>query len=125
MLKQTLKTLFLCFAAMILTTRIAFSPLPSGVLLAEHTPNHAVESDDRAKSSVAEPDRPLMRSPQIDASESARDKQGDRSTQSENAQPTQADPSVPYDPYDFEMIREMDREIYGEVKGNQERTGDR
>lgn len=111
MLNRILQTLLLCLAVVILTTGIALSsPFPQGVLIAEHT------SDHDAAISQPVPSAQPTDSSQANTSSSA---QPDRDTKPENIQPTQANPSVPYDPYDYDAIREMNREIYGEAKAEE------
>lgn len=109
--------------AIILTTGIAFgSPLPSGVLIADHTS----DQDAALLGEAAQPDSqtaPLSqptRSPQAETHSAPADPNGDRGPQLNKPQPTQASPSVPYDPYDYNVIRQLNREIYGEAKAKQE-----
>lgn len=119
MLNRILQTLFLCAAALLLTTGIAVSsPLRSTLLIADHIPDHAATR----RVEMAKPDAKGTPSsqptgaPQTDTSDST---QADlsRTTRSEASQAIQADPSVPYDPYDYDAIRKMNRGIYGEGKG--------
>jgi len=112
MLNQILQVFLLCFAALILTTEIAFSsPVAGGLLLAEHTLDHAdaISQPAAAAAPTSSPpaDTPGTTQPQI---------KGDRDTPLKDPKPTQANPSVPYDPYDYDAIRELNHEIYGEVK---------
>lgn len=113
MLNQILQILLLCFTAIILTTGIAFSsPLSSGIPIAENTSSH-----ETAKTQPAQSVQPNGSSQRETASPTPTELNGDRNPQPKDIQSTQADPSVPYDPYDYDAIREMDRRIYGEVKG--------
>jgi hypothetical protein len=100
MLKRILQTLLLCCAAIVLTTKMAISsPLPNRMLIADHTPDHPVAVDAGQTPPV---------SPQLD--------KPNREQSPENPV-IQADPSIPYDPYDYDAIRESNRQIYGELKG--------
>jgi hypothetical protein len=114
MLNRILQTLLLGLAAILLTTGIAFSsPLPGSVLMAAHTP------DQQAAISQPAPSPQPTGSSQTETRSPAKpDLKGDRNAKVETSQPIQADPSKPYDPYDYDAIRKMDREIYGEVKGD-------
>jgi hypothetical protein len=122
MLNRFLQTLFLCFAAFLLTTGIALgSSLPSSIHIADYT----LRAAELPPGGMAKPDSqatPLPHSSQTDAPDSTQ-AESDRATKSgtklTDRQPAQADPSVPYDPYDYDVIRETNREIYGE-KRNQE-----
>lgn len=110
MLNQILHILLLCLAALTLTTEIAFSgPVAGGLLLAEHTVDHADAIAQPAAAPTSSPpaDPPGTTQPQI---------KGDRNTSLKDPKPTQANPAVPYDPYDYDAIRELNHEIYGEVK---------
>lgn len=110
MLNRILSILFPCFAAMILTAGIAWgSPLPGGLLIADHTPDHSA--------AIAQP---ALESPQAETPSPVQPElTSNRTLNREDTPALQADPSVPYDPYDYEVIREMNREIYGEVKGEE------
>lgn len=120
MLNRLLQTLFLCVAALMLTTGIALSsPLSSGLLIAEHTPDHdaALPVETARLNIQTAPSSQPTGSPQTDASGSTQaDLRRDREVRSDAAQPLQADPSVPYDPYDYDAIRKVNRGIYGEGK---------
>jgi hypothetical protein len=99
MLKQIFQSLLSCFAAIVLMTAVAISnPLPGRILIAEGPPANNSAGANQPASPPATPPSPAAR---------------DRSTQ------TQADPSAPYDPYDYDAIRESDRETYGEMKGKE------
>jgi hypothetical protein len=96
MLKQIFQSLLSCFAAIVLTIAVATSnPLPGRILIADGTPANTSAGANQPASPPATPPSPAAR---------------DRSTQ------TQADPSAPYDPYDYDTMRESNRETYGEVK---------
>lgn len=106
MVKRILQTLLLCFAAIILTTRVAMSsPLSSSILIFEHIPVYlAVNAADPTPPNPPQAGKP---SPAPDG------------TQKKDPPVTQADPSVPYDPYDYDAIRESNRQTYGEMKGKE------
>jgi hypothetical protein len=107
MLNQILQTFLLCLAAMILAVGIALvSPLPSGILVAQAQDRDAEIVKPAPSPPRAETPNPVPPKPKED-----------RAAKMDEDQPMQADPSVPYDPYDINAIRKMDREIYGEVKG--------
>ena len=114
MLNRILQTLFLCIAALILTSGLALSsPLPNRLLIAEHTPDHdAVPPMETVQPNVQTvPSSQPPRSPQTETPGATPD---DRHARSSATQPIQANPSVPYDPYDYDAIRKMNRGIYGE-----------
>jgi hypothetical protein len=109
MLKQIFQTLFLCLAVIILTTGLALSnPLPSVILIAQSPAGKPVI----AKPAQSPPDKNTPNAAQLKP-------KGNQESNLEEDQPMQADPSVAYDPYDFDAIRKMDREIYGEAKGRE------
>ncbi len=109
MLNQIFQTLFLCLAVIILTTGLALSnPLPSVILIAQNQAGKPVI----AKPAQSPPEKNTPSSAQLRL-------KGNQEANSEKDQPMQADPSVAYDPYDFDAIRKMDREIYGEAKGRE------
>jgi hypothetical protein len=112
MLNQILQIFLLALAAIILTTGVAMgNPLSSDVLITATVPN-----PDAAISQPAPSPQPSDATQPDTHDLTKAELEGDRSVQLKDNQPLQADPSVPYDPYDFDAIREMDREIYGEVK---------
>jgi hypothetical protein len=113
MLKRSLQILLLCLAVMMLTTGIALSsPFSSSVLIADHAP------DPDAAIAQPTPSSQPTGSSQVDTPNPAQPNlKSDRDSKLEDSQAPQVDPSVPYDPYDYKAIREMNREIYGEVKG--------
>jgi hypothetical protein len=109
MLKQIFQTLFLCLVVIILTTDLALSnPLPNVILIAQNS----VDISKAAKTASSPPPKNTSNNPQLKL-------KGNLEANVEKDQPMQADPSVGYDPYDFDAIRKMDREIYGEAKGRE------
>lgn len=106
MLKRILQTLLFCFAAIILTTRVAMSsPLPSSLLISEHIPIYLAVN--AADPTLPEPPQKVKPSP------------APNDPQKKDAPVTQADPSDPHDPYDYDAIRESNRQTYGEMKGKE------
>jgi len=117
MLNQILQILLLCFAAIILTTGIALSsPLPSNSLISEHTPDHEVADPFGVLEPSIQPDSPTQptRFPQVDTPRSEQPVL--KSNRDAKQVVPQTNPSAPYDPYDYDAIRAMNREIYGEVR---------
>lgn len=115
MLKQILQTIGLCFVALLLTTEMVFAaPFSGGILLAEHTPDHKIVTPVEPAKSTVRPDSaqstPVESANQINAEPSVSE-----DSQRQQAE-SQANSSGPYDPYDYDAIREMNRQIYGEVK---------
>ncbi|XGW00086.1 MAG: hypothetical protein ACAF41_14265 [Leptolyngbya sp. BL-A-14] len=117
MLNRILQILFLCVVALLLSTGVAWShPLSSRMLIAEHTPDHnatpAIETT-QPRAQTAPPSQPTN-TPQVNTPDATSlDRQGESAT----PQALQANPSVPYDPYDINAMREMNRGIYGEKPG--------
>jgi hypothetical protein len=106
MLKRILQTLLLCLATIVLTTKVAMSrPLPGSMVIIEHIPVYlAVNAAD------ATPPKP----PQAGKPSPA-----PNDSQKKDPPVTQADPSNPQDPYDYDAIRESNRQTYGEMKGKE------
>lgn len=117
MLNRILQTLVLCVVVLLLTTGVAWSrPLSSPMLLAEHTPDHnatppieTTQPSNQTTPSSSPTNPPPVNTPDATAV--------DREDEAATNQAIQANPSVPYDPYDINAMREMNREIYGEKPG--------
>jgi hypothetical protein len=106
MLKRILQTLLLCFAAIVLTTKVAMSgPLSGNVLIYEHLPVYLA-----ANAADLTPPKPPQAGKPSPAPKEA---------QKKDPPVTQADPSNPQDPYDYDAIRESNRQTYGEMKGKE------
>jgi hypothetical protein len=105
MLKRILQNLLSCFAAIVLTTMAVMSnPLYGSTLIAEHTPDHQAATSARTN----QPDLPQAGKVNPVTS--------DREKLKNDAKATSDNPSAPFDPYDYDAIRESNRKTYGEGK---------
>lgn len=117
MLNRMLQICCLAIAAVSLTLSIAWShPLPTGRLIADQSLSQEPVPSTPHPSSTTSPQTPTVSEPDPDT-EPAQSANRDRKV---TPPATQVTPMIPYDPYDYEAIRQMDREIYQEVDGHKQ-----
>jgi uncharacterized iron-regulated membrane protein len=111
MLNQFLQGICLGVLTLLLTTGVAWSsPWSGNVLVAEHTPDHNATAPGETTPPKAEP------APHSTPADTSSAVPPDLEVRSRADQPMQADPSAPYDPYDYDALRQINRGIYGEKK---------
>ncbi|MBL1178625.1 hypothetical protein [Pantanalinema sp. GBBB05] len=117
MLNRMLQTCCLAIAVVSLALSMTWShPLPTGLLIADQSLPQKVVPSTPHPSSTSSPQPPT-------ASETPTDTEAPQQmSRDRKATPpgTQVTPMIPYDPYDYEAIRQMDREIYQEVDGHKQ-----